>query len=117
MLDLDLVERHVELFGDECGERRRNALPHLGARRDDGDGVVGRDLHIRVERRLALGEVALQRIGIRLVDVPVADGDAARDGGRADQEGAARDLSPAGHDQIPAVLSAAAFLMAVRMRG
>ncbi len=117
MLDLDLVEPDIELFGNHGGKRRRDALAHLGARRDDGDGVVGADLHIGVEGRFIRGEVAFQRIRVGLAVVIITDGDAARDGSRADEKRAAGDLSDTGHGQIPAVLSTTARLIAARIFG
>src|SRR5262249_47815106 len=57
--DRRMDERHlrpvgVELVGQHRGERREGALPHLGRRRYDGDGAVGRDGHpgSSFERRL-----------------------------------------------------------------
>jgi hypothetical protein len=117
MLDFDPVEADIELFGDHGGERRRDALSHLGARRYDGDGVVGADLHIGVEGRLISGEIDFQRIRIGFAVVIIADGDAARDGSRADEKRAAGDLSDACQGQIPAVLRTAARLIAARIFG
>ena len=63
VLHLDLVELDVEFLGDQRSERRFDALPHLGARRDDGDLVVAGDLEVGVEGGFALAQRVLQRIG------------------------------------------------------
>ena len=89
---LTLSSVDVEFFRHQGGERRRDALPHLGARRDHGDRVVRSDLDEGIERRLALGELAFERVRIGLAVVLIADGDAAGDRGGADQECAAGDL-------------------------
>ena len=109
VLHLDLVERDIQFFRDKSGQRGRDALSHLGTRSDDGDAVVGGDLDIGVECRLALGEVALQRIRVGFLDVPIADGHTAGDGCGADQECAAGNLSHAGHDYALAVFGCRAF--------
>ncbi len=53
LLHADLVPAHVELFGNEHGQRRDHTLPDLAAARADDDAVVGVDAHEHAEREEA----------------------------------------------------------------
>ncbi len=116
MLDPDAVQCHVEVLGDEGGQRGRDPLAHFGARRDDGDGLVAADLQVRIECDFTLREVALERVRVGLAVIVIAHRDAAgRDSGQS-EEGPPGDRSEARHDQAAVVLPAAR-LMAARIRG
>ena len=115
VLDRYLVEPKVEFLGHQRGQRRLDALPHLGAGRDDGDRAVAADPDIGIEGHLALGELVLERVGGRLAVGVVAEGDAAGDRRGADEQRPPRDRRGAPH-QAPACMRAAR-LIAARMRG
>ena len=107
----------VQFLGDQGGQGRLDPLPHLGARRDDGDAVPG-DQDIGVEGRRAPAGVGVgsQWIVRVLAILVIAKGDAADDRRRADQEGAAGDLGKPAHRATPRMRVAASW-MAARMRG
>src|SRR5262245_23209074 len=60
MLDADLVDIDFEFLGDEHGERRKRALPHLDVRRDEDDlaGAIDTQKCVRRERRIGRELVA-----------------------------------------------------------
>ena len=106
VLDADAVPRHIQFLGHHRRERGVDALAHLGARGDQRHALAI-DAHIGRERGGALRQVAQQRIGRRLPDLVDAEGDAAYDGGRADQERAASDRCKLAHGQAPRMRLAA----------
>ena len=75
----DLRPVALELLGDELREAGQRALPHLGARDADHDGVVRADHDPGVDFRRAVRLRAPLRAAERNVE---ADGEPAADGGR-----------------------------------
>jgi hypothetical protein len=101
VLDADRVQFHLQLFGDQRGQRGRDALTHFGARHDHRNRVVSGDLHERIESRLAVVEFAFERIGVRLAHIPSPDRHPAGKRRGADQECSARDFPHARHGSGP----------------
>src|ERR1700760_4555778 len=54
MIDRDAVERHVEFFGDQHGQRGINALTHFDLRHDQHDLAALVDLHESIRREYAV---------------------------------------------------------------
>ena len=92
---------HVQLFGDQRGLQRTHALAQVGMGGDQGNALRV-DQHPGVEGSGAFRGAVLQRVVRGLFDLPDAEGHAAGDGGRADQEGAAGDGAQLAHVSPPA---------------
>jgi len=92
--DAHVFPRHVQFFGDQRGQGGVDTLTHLGAGGDKRHALLVDD-DPRVERHLALAD--LQGVRQLAAVLPDAEGDAARNGRRADQERAPCDLAPVGH--------------------
>ena len=85
-VDADAAEVHSELFGDERRQRRVDALAHLRAVAEEGDGVVGADAQPRIGGdRLRLPARAPRLAAAGQVQ---RDDQATRDTGGALEEGA-----------------------------
>ena len=95
----------LEFLGDQLREARQRALPHLGARDADDDGVVGPDHDPGVDLGRAVGGERGRRTEGQLQ----AEGEAAADRGGADEELAARDLGriEGHHGRAPQAFAAA----------
>lgn len=88
MIDRDVVERHVQFFGDQHGQRGIDALPHFDFRHDEHDLAALVDLHEGIRREHAF----LRRLdaisanhGLALALILTRGGQA-----EADQQAAAR---------------------------
>ena len=80
----------VQLLGGQHGERGVDALTHVDVGDVDGDGVVRADLDPAAEKAFAVAGDEDSSPGVEGVDPgAVAEGQAARGGHRADEEGPA----------------------------
>ena len=100
VFNVDRIEFDVEFFGHHRRERRVDALAHLGPRGDNCDPLLV-DTHVRRQRRLARLQTVEQRIRIVGLVAPVSEHNATGNGGRADQEGSARDRPRPTHPVVP----------------
>lgn len=57
----DTAPVHLEFFGNQHGHRRQHALPHLGLRDSNDDGVVWLDDQPRVDLRILSGVGCVRR--------------------------------------------------------
>jgi hypothetical protein len=121
---LHLREAHVELLGRDHEQRRRRALTHLDLAHLEAGRVVGVDRQPRVDRDLVERAVRGIRIGCGLgclgADTGADDAEGHDHRAAALHERLARELlvQQLRHDYFPPfAITAAAFWMAVRIRG
>ena len=115
VIDVYVLESHIELFCDQRGQCRLHALAHLRARHDDR---YARPINPDVRRHcgLVVFEAIQQGIVVRRLVAPVTEGDAAGHSNRGDDETPSGPGLYAAHygDSFSA---AAAALMAARILG
>ena len=90
----------IHLLGHQSGQSGVDALPHLGARRDDGH-PLGVDHHKRVQRRRPLSQTTLQRVAVGRGVFPPAEHRPAGHRHRPEQKRPARNFPDAGHPTPP----------------
>ena len=115
MLDPQALPRHVQLLGDQRGQRGVDPLAHLGTRGDDRHALRV-DADVRGDRAAALGRAVQQRIRVRLTVLVDTERGAAEHSDGADQETASGDGGERAHALAPCRRRAAAWT-AARMRG
>mmetsp|Transcript_27346 Transcript_27346/g.50166 ORF Transcript_27346/g.50166 Transcript_27346/m.50166 type:complete len:338 (+) Transcript_27346:2924-3937(+) len=101
-IDAHLLQIHVQLFGDQRGLHGIGPLPAVSPGCDQGD-AARINFNVRCQGRSVIGQPIQQRIFSGPLVGIVPKGDAAQDGGGADQKTAAGNGSDAAHLTPPAV--------------
>ncbi len=94
------VRIDVQLFCDQVGLKRRDALTEVCPRHDQGDPILV-DLHEGCESSLSLGHIVQQRVGDRAGHHKGPKRNATDDSSGPDQKAAAGDFSGTAHGSLP----------------